>query len=220
MTAQGVRRDKAALSSGCKPHPATAPAGSNRSRHGGDVLVVKDHQGKLAPAAHPERGRPLRAMNSGNASSALAPLTTCVVQCRSLLHCCSRFPGPDRLMAPAMQQSQAALREKRENQVRKRLAATRRLSDLRLGVEPAFGRRPDSRKSRFAQDSLLEGTGFEPSVPGCERVNPFPGVGLTEATRGGLETVARLCREPSPLRRGLQLWRPAVAGGVCYQFSP
>ena len=24
----GVRRDKAALSSGCKPHPATAPAGS------------------------------------------------------------------------------------------------------------------------------------------------------------------------------------------------
>jgi hypothetical protein len=28
-----VRRDKAALSSGCKPHPANAPAGSNRSRH-------------------------------------------------------------------------------------------------------------------------------------------------------------------------------------------
>ena len=165
MTAQGVRRDKAALSSGCKPHPATAPAGSNRSRHGGDVLVVKDHQGKLAPAAHPERGRPLRAMNSGNASSALAPLTTCVVQCRSLLHCCSRFPGPDRLMAPAMQQSQAALREKRENQVRKRLAATRRLSDLRLGVEPAFGRRPDSRKSRFAQDSLLKGTGIRTLGP-------------------------------------------------------
>jgi hypothetical protein len=173
MTAQGVRRDKAALSSGCKPHPATAPAGSNRSRHGGDVLVVKDHQGKLAPAAHPERGRPLRAMNSGNASSALAPLTTCVVQCRSLLHCCSRFPGPDRLMAPAMQQSQAALREKRENQVRKRLAATRRLSDLRLGVEPAFGRRPDSRKSRFAQDSLLEGDRFELPVP-REKKSRYP----------------------------------------------
>jgi hypothetical protein len=32
--ASGVRRDKAALSSGCKPHPATAPAGSNRSSHG------------------------------------------------------------------------------------------------------------------------------------------------------------------------------------------
>ena len=31
MTALGVRRDKAALSSGCKSHPATAPAGSNRS---------------------------------------------------------------------------------------------------------------------------------------------------------------------------------------------
>jgi len=31
MSALGVRRDKAALSSGRKPHPATAPAGSNRS---------------------------------------------------------------------------------------------------------------------------------------------------------------------------------------------
>jgi hypothetical protein len=29
MSEMGVRRDKAALSSGCKPHPATAPAGSN-----------------------------------------------------------------------------------------------------------------------------------------------------------------------------------------------
>src|SRR5262245_50659855 len=29
MTARGVRREKAALSSGCEPHPATAPAGSN-----------------------------------------------------------------------------------------------------------------------------------------------------------------------------------------------
>jgi len=34
---QGVRRAEAALSSGCKPHPATAPAGSNRSSHGGNV---------------------------------------------------------------------------------------------------------------------------------------------------------------------------------------
>jgi hypothetical protein len=32
-TALRVHRDKAALSSGCKPHPATAPAGSNRSSH-------------------------------------------------------------------------------------------------------------------------------------------------------------------------------------------
>ena len=39
MTGLGVRRDKAALSSGCKPHPATAPAGSNRSSHGGNEVA-------------------------------------------------------------------------------------------------------------------------------------------------------------------------------------
>jgi hypothetical protein len=39
MAALGVRREKAALSSGCEAHPATiAPAGSNRSRHGGDEM--------------------------------------------------------------------------------------------------------------------------------------------------------------------------------------
>jgi hypothetical protein len=38
-SAQGVRRDKAALSSGCEPHPATAPAGSNRSSHGGNEVA-------------------------------------------------------------------------------------------------------------------------------------------------------------------------------------
>jgi hypothetical protein len=32
MSATGVRRAKSALSSGCKPHPAIAPAGSNRLR--------------------------------------------------------------------------------------------------------------------------------------------------------------------------------------------
>jgi hypothetical protein len=37
-TAFRVRRDKAAFSSGCKPRPATAPAGSNRGRHGGDEM--------------------------------------------------------------------------------------------------------------------------------------------------------------------------------------
>ena len=37
MSDSRVRRAKAALSSGCKPHPATAPAGSNRSSHGGAV---------------------------------------------------------------------------------------------------------------------------------------------------------------------------------------
>ena len=39
MTAVGVRRAKAALSSGCKPHPAIAPAGSNRSSYGGDEIA-------------------------------------------------------------------------------------------------------------------------------------------------------------------------------------
>jgi len=39
MSALGVRRAKAALSSGCKPHPATAPAGSNRSSHGGNEVA-------------------------------------------------------------------------------------------------------------------------------------------------------------------------------------
>ncbi len=40
MTALGVRRAKAAFFSGCKSHPATiAPAGSNRSRHGGDEMA-------------------------------------------------------------------------------------------------------------------------------------------------------------------------------------
>jgi hypothetical protein len=35
----GVRRAKAALSSGCKSHPAIAPAGSNRSSHGGNEVA-------------------------------------------------------------------------------------------------------------------------------------------------------------------------------------
>ena len=34
-----MRREKAALSSGCKAHPATAPAGSNRSSHGGNEMA-------------------------------------------------------------------------------------------------------------------------------------------------------------------------------------
>ncbi len=38
--ALGVRRDKAAFSSGCKSHPAIiAPAGSNRSNCGGNEVV-------------------------------------------------------------------------------------------------------------------------------------------------------------------------------------
>jgi hypothetical protein len=39
MSEMGVRRAKAALSSGCKPRPAIAPAGSNRSSHGGNEVA-------------------------------------------------------------------------------------------------------------------------------------------------------------------------------------
>jgi hypothetical protein len=39
MAAPGVRRAKAALSSGWKSHPAIAPAGSNRSSHGGNEVA-------------------------------------------------------------------------------------------------------------------------------------------------------------------------------------
>src|ERR1700746_3056758 len=39
MSALGVRREKAALSSGCESHPANAPAGSNRSSYGGDEIA-------------------------------------------------------------------------------------------------------------------------------------------------------------------------------------
>ena len=40
MSAMGVRRDKAAFSSGCNSHPAIiAPAGSNRSNCGGNEVV-------------------------------------------------------------------------------------------------------------------------------------------------------------------------------------
>ncbi len=49
MSVVGVRRAKAAFFSGCKSHPATiAPAGSNRSSHGGNEVAeasgVKGHQ--------------------------------------------------------------------------------------------------------------------------------------------------------------------------------
>jgi len=48
MSGLGVRRDKAAFSSGCKSHPAIiAPAGSNRSGYGGNEIAeafdVTDH---------------------------------------------------------------------------------------------------------------------------------------------------------------------------------
>jgi hypothetical protein len=48
-------------------------------------------------------------------------------------------------------------------------------------------------KVRFATDSAQEGTGFEPSVPGCERVGRFGGMGIaTEAAGGSPETAAQL----------------------------
>ncbi len=41
MSEWGVRRGKAAFFSGCKAHPATiAPAGSNRSSHGGNEVAA------------------------------------------------------------------------------------------------------------------------------------------------------------------------------------
>jgi hypothetical protein len=39
MSVLGVRRAKAVLSSECKSHPATAPAGSNRSSHRGNEVA-------------------------------------------------------------------------------------------------------------------------------------------------------------------------------------
>jgi hypothetical protein len=39
MSASGVRREKAAFSSGCEAHPASAPAGSYRSNCGGNETV-------------------------------------------------------------------------------------------------------------------------------------------------------------------------------------
>ena len=54
----GVRRAKAALSSGCKPHPATAPAGSNRSSHGGNEVAeafLACHELVTARVCRPQR---------------------------------------------------------------------------------------------------------------------------------------------------------------------
>ena len=38
-TGKGVRREKAAFSCGFQSHPAKAPAGSNRSGHGGNDMA-------------------------------------------------------------------------------------------------------------------------------------------------------------------------------------
>ena len=39
ISALGVRREKAAFSCGFQSHPAKAPAGSNRSGHGGNDMA-------------------------------------------------------------------------------------------------------------------------------------------------------------------------------------
>src|SRR5271169_3477798 len=55
MSAKGVRRGKAALSSGCKSHPATAPAGSNRSSHGGNEVAEASGRADIEGRALIER---------------------------------------------------------------------------------------------------------------------------------------------------------------------
>jgi hypothetical protein len=47
MTVPGVRREKAALSSGCESHPATAPAGSTGERRG-RTYPINRHHGTVA----------------------------------------------------------------------------------------------------------------------------------------------------------------------------
>jgi len=58
----GVRRGEAARSSGCKAHPANAPAGSSRNTCGGDEIAggqVEPHaarMGELLPGGHRHQG--------------------------------------------------------------------------------------------------------------------------------------------------------------------
>src|ERR1700688_4767906 len=85
MTALCVRREKAALSSGREPHPANAPAGSNRSSHGGDEMAeaqlhrktrrdrmrakLKDIKAELRRRMHqpiPSQGRWLKQVVTGH----------------------------------------------------------------------------------------------------------------------------------------------------------
>src|SRR6202140_3030152 len=83
MSAIGVRREKAALSSGCETHPATAPAGSNRSSYGGnEVAEAFGYPGAAA-------GRTLR---SASPSRISLPRKGCRVGLRIVLfEACSAF---------------------------------------------------------------------------------------------------------------------------------
>jgi transposase len=52
MSLLGVRRDKAAFSSGCKPRPATAPAGSNRSSYRNIKAVIPGRSNRRVKIDH------------------------------------------------------------------------------------------------------------------------------------------------------------------------
>ncbi len=59
MSLVGVRRGKAAFFSGCKSHPAIAPAGSNRSSHGdgemAETFGIACHELVTARVCRPQR---------------------------------------------------------------------------------------------------------------------------------------------------------------------
>ena len=62
VSALGVLRGKAALAIGCKPHPASAPAGSNWSSHGGDKITEvfgRRHSRLGSQGVEIRAGRPL-----------------------------------------------------------------------------------------------------------------------------------------------------------------
>jgi hypothetical protein len=65
MTGIGVRREKAALSSGCKSHPATAPAGSNRSSYGGDAALFLAARSKRQQRSKPLAMTPFERISGG-----------------------------------------------------------------------------------------------------------------------------------------------------------
>src|ERR1700675_4046505 len=79
MSVPGVRRAKAALSSGCKPHPATAPAGSNRSSHGGNEMAEAFGYAPTARRFKPvssDRPQPAVDVNTAPAKAAREGLAT------------------------------------------------------------------------------------------------------------------------------------------------
>jgi hypothetical protein len=57
-------------------------------------------------------------------------------------------------------------------------------------------------RARFAPDSLLEGDGFEPSVPGRETVNPIVGDG-TACSKMGADLLGNRKFESISLQQGV-----------------